>query len=235
MGNKTVTTTTPAPDAAHIAKVAHTLAYESATLGAASGTITARMTAIIYVAKAWELPKSENVTLDAYLKAGGAEGTYRVARRMAGLLIKPVVSQAGVKSFREACEKAHGGDSVASEVSSVVAAFVAYKGDTGWQNFADALAGKEKAAKATSKPLDRSIDTSKAIEAALNGEGDAETAGQVAADAVVSAENAKVSDIETKVLSYIEHCSMTQLKNVQDAIDARVASTEADSDVADAA
>ena len=79
-----VAATIPSPSDAYLARVTHVVAYESARLGRDSGSITASLIGVIITGRAWSLPSSDKLSLDAYVEAGGAEGTYRVARRMAG-------------------------------------------------------------------------------------------------------------------------------------------------------
>ena len=230
--NTVETTATPSASDAYLTRVAHVVAYEAARLGRESGSITASLVGVIITSKAWDVPKADKITLEAYVTAGGAEGTYRVARRMAGLLVEPKVSQEGHKTFITAIEAAHASETPTGEIEAVVAAYLAYKGKQGWQKFADLLGGKADV-KAASAPKGLQLDIDKAIEAAMKDGSDAspelaEQAGQDASEAVEVAKLGDVSEVESKVLAYVRHCSLAQLDVVQAAITERVSSEAAD-------
>ena len=219
------TTDTPTSDG-YLARVTHVVAYESARLGRESGSITASLIGVILTGRAWSLPACDKLTLDAYVTAGGAEGTYRVARRMAGLIVKPDVPQEGAETFAQALIDAHALDTPSLEMAAITDAYLAYKGAQGWQKFSDALAGKEDTPKAPKKPTEADAVAQRAVEAAMGDGVDASTdKAETGAENVVTAQN---SGIEGVVLTYVRECSMVQLEAVQAAINERMVAQAAD-------
>ena len=140
----TTTVPTTVSSDSYLVRVAHVVAYESARLGRESGSITSSLVGVILTARAWDVPKGEGMSLQAFVDGGGPEGTYRVARRIAALLLNPAARQDGDSTFRKALEAAHVMDTPSEEIAACSAAYVAYKGKQGWQKFTDALAGNVK-------------------------------------------------------------------------------------------
>ena len=204
----------------YLARVTHVVAYESARLGRESGSITASLVGVILTGRAWELPKSDRLTLDAYVTAGGPEGTYRVARRIAGLIVKPKVPQDGSDVFAKAVIEAHALDTPSLEMAAITEAYLAYKGAQGWQKFTDALAGKADTADTPQKLTEANEAAKKAVEQAMSDGDEASTdKAEAGAEAVASSTN---KGIEGIVLAYIQECGMVQLEAVQEAVNKRM-------------
>ena len=196
------------------------MAYESARLGRESGSITASLIGVILTGRAWELPASDKLTLDAYVTAGGAEGTYRVARRMAGLIVKPKVPQKGDDVFAQSVIAAHALDTPSLEMAAITEAYLTYKGTQGWQKFSDALAGKADKADTPKKLTEANEAAKNAIEQAMSDGADASTdKAEAGAENVASTTNQGVEGI---VHTYIRECSMVQLEAVQEAVNKRM-------------